>query len=45
MFCIFDADKSGQISLAEMKETLDHYVQLRDQEGDDQDVDWGDRLE
>lgn len=29
MFCIFDADKSGHISLPEMKETLDNYEKLR----------------
>ena len=29
MFCIFDADKSGHISLPEMKETLEGYERLR----------------
>ena len=33
MFCIFDADKSGSIQLPEMKETLEHYEELRKQEG------------
>jgi Ca2+-binding EF-hand superfamily protein len=34
MFAIFDGDKSGEISLPEMKSMLDHYEELRNQQGD-----------
>lgn len=45
MFCIFDSDKSGSISLQEMKETLDRYEALRKQnQGEEEVVDEDERI-
>ena len=42
IFCVFDAEKNGNISLEEMKNSLDHFQQLRQEsaknQGDDDEI-------